>query len=315
MWTIIKQMSRGLFKLFSPAIYFPQPCDLPRPTRLSLWLTSTQRPTDVGMSLSPESRGSFLRSWDDQASTSSPNGLIASFLHCIYCLFIPFCLEKPTRLFLSLRGLITHSLRFKNQETPNLEPLRISFPIPTMTTHAWKQFIHSWHTLGVVLKWMCMVVIGIPFAIATCLLVAAAALIFFALCFLAAFAACALVYYILKGLWVGSVMAIQFFKQWKQGGTLPITRPKRQDGNGKGWVLPLRTWVKAVGTNKGSSSTEPQGYVYPWYEENLRSPPVAHLSLDENESPTGTASQVLASNLDAITPVDSSSLENPERSI
>lgn len=161
-----------------------------------------------------------------------------------------------------------------------------------------------------------MVVIGIPFAIATCLLVAVAALIFFALCFLAAFAACALAFYILKGIWVGSVVTIQSFNQWKQGGTLPITRPKKQDGNGKGWALPLRTWAKTVGTNKRSSSTEPSGYVYPWYEENLRSPPVAHLSLDENESPTGRSSQVLASNLDAITtPVGSSSSENPERSV
>ena len=64
-----------------------------------------------------------------------------------------------------------------------------------MTTHAWEGFIHSWHTLGQVLKWMCMVVVGIPFAIATCLLVAVAALVFFGLCILATIGACALVFY------------------------------------------------------------------------------------------------------------------------
>ena len=45
-----------------------------------------------------------------------------------------------------------------------------------MSTAAWNGFVHSWHTLGIVLKWMCITVVGIPFAIATCILVAAAAL-------------------------------------------------------------------------------------------------------------------------------------------
>jgi hypothetical protein len=70
-----------------------------------------------------------------------------------------------------------------------------------MPTHAWVGFVHSWHTLGIVLKWMCITVVGIPFAIATCLLIGICALLFAALALAAAAAALAAVFYILKFAW------------------------------------------------------------------------------------------------------------------
>jgi len=72
-----------------------------------------------------------------------------------------------------------------------------------MPTEAWKGFIHSWHALGIVLKWMCITVVGIPVAIATCIVVAAAVLAF-ALAVLAVAAGVgAGIFYTLRGaLWV-----------------------------------------------------------------------------------------------------------------
>jgi len=64
-----------------------------------------------------------------------------------------------------------------------------------MPTAAWKGFVHSWHTLAIVLKWMCITVVGIPVAIATCLLVAACALAFAGLVLAAVAAVCAGVFY------------------------------------------------------------------------------------------------------------------------
>jgi hypothetical protein len=70
-----------------------------------------------------------------------------------------------------------------------------------MPTAAWTGFVHSWHTLGIVLKWMCITVVGIPFAIATCILVGLCAIAFAVLCLLAVFAAGVIVYVILKSIW------------------------------------------------------------------------------------------------------------------
>ncbi len=71
-----------------------------------------------------------------------------------------------------------------------------------MPTHAWAGFIHSWHTLGIVLKWMCITVVGIPVAFATCVLVGLCALAFAALCIAAAALGCAIVFFIFKGIWI-----------------------------------------------------------------------------------------------------------------
>jgi hypothetical protein len=67
-----------------------------------------------------------------------------------------------------------------------------------MPTAAWKGFIHSWHTLAIVLKWMCITVVGIPAAIATCLLIAAAALAFAAVGIAAVAGVCAGIFYALR---------------------------------------------------------------------------------------------------------------------
>ena len=101
-----------------------------------------------------------------------------------------------------------------------------------MPTAAWKGFIHSWHTLGLVLKWMCITVVGIPFAILTCLLVAAAVLAFAALCIAAAAGVCAGVFYTLKWtLWV--LLRIPFWiseyrihRAERRIFRLPITQPR-----------------------------------------------------------------------------------------
>lgn len=69
-----------------------------------------------------------------------------------------------------------------------------------MPSAAWKGFIHSWHTLAIVLKWMCITVVGIPFAIGTCVLVGAAVLLFAALVLLGAAAILACVFFIFKGI-------------------------------------------------------------------------------------------------------------------
>jgi hypothetical protein len=69
-----------------------------------------------------------------------------------------------------------------------------------MPSTAWKGFIHSWHTLAIVLKWMCITVVGIPFAIGTCLLIGAAVLLFAALALLGAAAVFACVFFVCKGI-------------------------------------------------------------------------------------------------------------------
>jgi len=79
-----------------------------------------------------------------------------------------------------------------------------------MATAQWTGFIHSWHTLGIVLKWMCKTVVGIPLAIITCLLVALAALIFFGLVLLGAFFGCVLVFYLLAGIYKAVIRFIDF---------------------------------------------------------------------------------------------------------
>ncbi|KAH6664236.1 hypothetical protein B0J14DRAFT_249408 [Halenospora varia] len=85
-----------------------------------------------------------------------------------------------------------------------------------MATQTWINFVHSWHTLGIVLKWMCITVIGIPVAIATCLVVALAALAFFALVILAALGSLALVYFIIKGAVRLTMLAPEAIAEWRR---------------------------------------------------------------------------------------------------
>jgi hypothetical protein len=97
-----------------------------------------------------------------------------------------------------------------------------------MATAQWTGFIHSWHTLGIVLKWMWISIIGIPFAILTCLLIGLAALVFFGLILLAAFLSCLLVFYVFVSIYYVAVQFINFVvnsKRLRKG--LPLVEPRR----------------------------------------------------------------------------------------
>lgn len=65
-------------------------------------------------------------------------------------------------------------------------------------TAAWHGFIHAWTILGILLKWMCITVVGIPFAIVTCVAIGLAAIAFGALCIAALLLAIILVWYVIK---------------------------------------------------------------------------------------------------------------------
>ena len=101
-----------------------------------------------------------------------------------------------------------------------------------MPTHAWKGFIHSWHTLAIVLKWMCITVVGIPVAIATCIVVAAAVLAFALAVLAVAAGVCAGVFYTLRGaLWV--ILRIPFWisefrihRAERRVFRLPVSQPR-----------------------------------------------------------------------------------------
>jgi hypothetical protein len=111
----------------------------------------------------------------------------------------------------------------------------------TMPTEAWKGFIHSWHTLGIVLKWMCITVVGIPVAIVTCIVVAAAVLAFALAVVAVAAGACAGIFYTLKwALWV--LLRIPFWisefrihQAERRVFQLPVSqpRPMQQIGHGR----------------------------------------------------------------------------------
>lgn len=73
-----------------------------------------------------------------------------------------------------------------------------------------------------------MVIVGIPFAIATCVLIGIAALIFFGLCLLVVFFAGAFVFYTLKGIYIGIIVFVKFLKDPQaQIQTLPTTSQKK----------------------------------------------------------------------------------------
>lgn len=131
-----------------------------------------------------------------------------------------------------------------------------------MPTAAWIGFVHAWHNLAIVLKWMCISVVGIPFAAATCLLIAAAAVALVLLGLFAAFLACLVVYLTFKLIW--SLLTrwpywISEHRIWRaerrllRGEELPITEARdfpRWDG-----------YLKKVGTQEPLRST--LGYLGP----------------------------------------------------
>ncbi|KAK0100195.1 hypothetical protein ONS95_008533 [Cadophora gregata] len=158
-----------------------------------------------------------------------------------------------------------------------------------MATEAWKGFIHSWHTLGIVLKWMCMTVVGIPLAFATCVLVALAALAFGLLCIGAAVGACALVFYILKGTWLTIrripywIEDIKIFRAERRLMRLPIA-------NARG--LQLEQWNGQARCIQRPVQMVPSGYMPG--PGDIQPPPKAHLRAVSTEKPAGPVGDLQA---------------------
>jgi hypothetical protein len=163
-----------------------------------------------------------------------------------------------------------------------------------MTTKAWRGFIRSWHKLGVVLKRMCYTGIGIPAAIATCILVACAVVLFAILCLLAAAFACAIVFYICKGSYIGLRAFGRYINKHRYRST---TLPTSSQQNKVSWTttpsiaIPLQ--ARGTEIQNQRKATEPLGYVYPWYEGSLQPPHQAHLVLhEEDPSPLPATSNI-----------------------
>lgn len=89
---------------------------------------------------------------------------------------------------------ISHTYRYHPLTTRAKEIIK-------MPTAPWSGFLHSWHVLGIVLKWMCITVVGIPFAFAICLFVTLCVIAFVLLCLAAVFIAFLAVPLFLKALW------------------------------------------------------------------------------------------------------------------
>lgn len=134
-----------------------------------------------------------------------------------------------------------------------------------------------------------MVVIGIPFAIATCVLIAIAALIFFGLCLLAALCAGALVFYTLKGLIVGTIAIFKFLKDPQARSQVLPSSTADKTARWNTYIAQLQQLSTA---NQVSAPPEPSGYIYPWYEGNPQAPERAHLSLGDSSQPPGPASTI-----------------------
>lgn len=154
-----------------------------------------------------------------------------------------------------------------------------------MATAQWTGFIHSWHTLGVVLKWMCRSVVGIPFAILTCLLVALAAFVFFGLLLLAAFLSCVLVYYVFVGIYQVIARAIEFVTSSDQiQRELPVVEPC-QPPFPTPPMQELRTGIFTIRT-VSQAADRSQIFPNPFNTRGPRTPPQAHLgSLGFKSSP------------------------------
>jgi hypothetical protein len=129
-----------------------------------------------------------------------------------------------------------------------------------MPTAAWVGFVHSWHTLAIVLKWMCISVVGIPFAAATCLLIALCAIAFGLLVLFFAFLGCILVYLIFKIIWSLLTRWPYWISQYRihraeerllAGLPLPVTDSRD---------FPTQQWTKKPGTQRPLQGV-PTGYV------------------------------------------------------
>ncbi len=156
-----------------------------------------------------------------------------------------------------------------------------------MPTEAWKGFIHSWHTLGVVLKWMCMTVVGIPLAFATCIVVALAVLLFGLLCLCAAVGVIAILVYFVKGLcWLIKQVPIWIEDLKFRHAERKLLRLPIAHAHG----VQLEQWNgKARGIQRPTEMT-PSGYMPSLGD--LQPPPRARLSLTSPKPAAGPSSDL-----------------------
>lgn len=89
-------------------------------------------------------------------------------------------------------------------------------------TAAWHGFIHAWHTLGILLKWMCITVVGIPFAILTCIVIGLAAIAFAAICLTVLIFILLFILYIFQAIWMLCTRPPTWIREWR------ISRAERE---------------------------------------------------------------------------------------
>jgi hypothetical protein len=158
-----------------------------------------------------------------------------------------------------------------------------------MPTPQWAGFIHSWHTLAIVLKWMCITVVGIPFAIATCVVVAAAVLAFAALVLGAAAGACALVFFLFKGIyctifgapvWIANAKRRRAERQL----LLPLARAPAVPVQ-----MQMQLWARGIAGTQKPVQVVPAGYMPAPGE--CQALPRAHVAplTESSDSPAGPA--------------------------
>lgn len=132
-----------------------------------------------------------------------------------------------------------------------------------------------------------MTIVGIPLAVATCVLIALAALLFGLLCIGAAAAACALVFYILKGTWWTVrriphwIDDLSFWRAERKLMRLPIAHARG---------LQLEQWNGKARCIQRPAQMVPQGYM-PGPGE-LQPPPRAHVPPSTTKEPAGPATDL-----------------------
>jgi hypothetical protein len=127
-------------------------------------------------------------------------------------------------------------------------------------TAAWHGFIHAWHTLGILLKWMCITVVGIPFAVITCVAIGLCAIAFAALCIAALVLAIMLLCFTIKAI----IMLITRPRTWIKD--FKISRAERD-------LLRLPTVNSQAPIEQRVVQTFPRGYLQTIVPETALLPP------------------------------------------
>ena len=198
----------------------------------------------------------------------------------------PYLLEVLDASAQTLARLWVEPHSHPRELRPQLNPLNDKFKMPTPQ---WTGFIHSWHTLAIVLKWMCITVVGIPFAIATCVVVAAAVLAFAALVLGAAAGACALVFFFFKGIYCTIFRALVWIANAKRRRAerqllLPLARAPAVPVQ-----MQMHMWARGIAGTQKPVQVVPAGYMPAPGE--LQAPPQAHVAplSESSDSPAGPA--------------------------